>query len=125
MANEICRARSQRCEETSPAGRRKSALEADGGRASAGHPGAQGHYRKKLVRPKAKRVAAQEVVARFGLSQRRVCQLVDVDRNALGYQSRRSDDQRLRARVREMAEAKRRYGCPRIYVWLRREGWPV
>lgn len=24
-----------------------------------------------------------------------------------------------------MAEAKRRYGCPRIYVWLRREGWPV
>ncbi|MBI5316136.1 MAG: IS3 family transposase [Nitrospirae bacterium] len=80
---------------------------------------------KKLVRPKAKRAAAQEVVARFGLSQRRVCQLVDVDRNTLRYQSRRSDDQKLRARVREMAEAKRRYGCPRIYVWLRREGWPV
>ena len=24
-----------------------------------------------------------------------------------------------------MAERKRRYGCPRIYVWLRRDGWPV
>ena len=27
--------------------------------------------------------------------------------------------------MREIAEAKRRYGCPRIYVRLRREGWPV
>ena len=24
-----------------------------------------------------------------------------------------------------MAEAKRRYGCPRIYLWLRQEGVPV
>jgi putative transposase len=41
------------------------------------------------------------------------------------YQSRRSDDQGLRARMREIAETKRRYGCPRIYVRLRREGWWV
>ena len=31
----------------------------------------------------------------------------------------------LRTRIREIAETKRRYGCPRIYVRLRREGWPV
>ena len=31
----------------------------------------------------------------------------------------------MRARIREIAESKRRYGCPRIYVRLRREGWPV
>ena len=65
------------------------------------------------------------MVARFGLSQRRVCQLVALDRNTLRYQSRRSDDQGLRARMREIAETKRRYGCPRIYVRLRREGWRV
>ncbi len=29
----------------------------------------------------------------------------------------------LRARIREIAEQKRPYGCPRIYVRLRREGW--
>ncbi|HWI69754.1 MAG TPA: IS3 family transposase [Nitrospiraceae bacterium] len=80
---------------------------------------------KKLVRPKAKRAAAQEVVARFGLSQRRVCRLVALDRNTLRYRSRRRDDGELRVRMREIAEAKRRYGCPRIYVRLRREGWPV
>ena len=27
--------------------------------------------------------------------------------------------------MREIAETKRRYGCPRIYVRLRREGWRV
>ena len=27
--------------------------------------------------------------------------------------------------MREVAETKRRYGCPRIYVRLRREGWKV
>ena len=47
------------------------------------------------------------------------------DRNMLRYQSRRSDDQALRARRREIAETKRRDGCPRIYVRLRREGWRV
>jgi len=65
------------------------------------------------------------VVARFGLSQRRVCRLVDLDRNTLRYQRRRSEDQGLRVRIREIAATKRRYGCPRIYVRLRREGWRV
>ena len=80
---------SQRCEETAPAGRGKPAVEADGGGASAGYPGAEGDHRKKLVRPKAKRTAATLLVARFGLSQRRVCRFVALDRNTLRYRSRR------------------------------------
>ena len=117
--DEICRARSQRCEETAPAGRRKPAVETDGGGASAGHPGAEGHHRKKLVRPKAKRAAAQGVVARFGLSQRRVCRFVALDRNTLRYRSRRQDDAAPCGRGCErLPRRKRRYGCPRIYVRL-------
>jgi putative transposase len=108
-----------------PTGRRKPAIEADGGRASAGYPSAEGDHRKKTGRPKAKRTAATLLVVRFGLSQRRVCRLVALDRNTLRYQSRRADNQGLRARMREIAETKRRYGCPRIYVRLRREGWRV
>ena len=65
------------------------------------------------------------MAARFGLSQRRVCRLLALDRNTLRYRSRRQEDVGLRARIREIAESKRRYGCPRIYVWLRREGWRV
>jgi len=54
-----------------------------------------------------------------------MCRLVALDRNMLRYQRRRSADQVLRARRREIAEAKRRYSCPRIYVRLRRQGWKV
>ena len=62
---------------------------------------------------------------RFGLSQRRVCRLLTLDRNTLRYRSRRQDDTALRTRIRDIAERKRRYGRPRIYVRLRREGWVV
>ena len=51
--------------------------------------------------------------------------LVALDRHTLRYRSRRRDDAALRTRIREVAENKRRYGCPRIYVRLRREGWQV
>ena len=105
---------SQRCEEAAPAGRRKPAVKTDGGGASARYPGAESDHRKKLVRPKAKRTAAIWMVARFGLSPRRVCRLLTLDRNTFRYQSRRSDDSGLRTRMREIAESKRRYGCPRI-----------
>lgn len=62
------------------------------------------------------------MAVRFGLSQRRVCWLLTLDRNTLRYRSRRQADTALQTRIREIAESKRRYGCPRIYVRLRREG---
>ena len=65
------------------------------------------------------------LVARVGLSHRHVCRLGARDRNTLRDRRRRPDDQALRTRMRELAETKRRYGCPRIYVRLRREGWMV
>jgi putative transposase len=68
---------------------------------------------------------AQWVAERFGLSERRAYRVVALDRNTLRYRSRRQEDASLRTRIREIAESKRRYGCPRIYVRLRREGWPV
>ena len=54
-----------------------------------------------------------------------MCHLLALDRNTLRYRSRRQEDAALRTRIREIAETKRRYGCPRIYVRLRREGWRV
>ena len=40
------------------------------------------------------------------------------------WQSRR-DDRAITLRIREIAETRIRYGCPRIHIQLRREGWPV
>ena len=62
------------------------------------------------------------MVVRFGLSQRRVCRVVALDRNTLRYCSRRRDDSGLRTRIREIAERTRGDGCPWISVRLRREG---
>jgi putative transposase len=58
----------------------------------------------------------------FGLSQRRASSLVGLCRNTLRYQARPSNDEELRKRLRELSEKKRRYGCGRLHLFLRREG---
>lgn len=62
---------------------------------------------------------------RFGLSERRSCRLVDLWRSTRQYQGRRRDDPALRERLRVLAGQRRRFGCPRLHVLLKREGWVV
>lgn len=62
---------------------------------------------------------------RFGLSWRRACRLVGLWRSTWQYQAHRPAEGALRDRLRELAEQRRRFGAPRLYVLLRREGWVV
>jgi putative transposase len=48
-----------------------------------------------------------------------------VDTSTYHYRSRRPDQAPLRLRIREIAEARVRYGYRRVHVLLRREGWAV
>ena len=59
------------------------------------------------------------------LSQRRACGLMDLHRATCRYSRRRGEDGQLRARLRELAEARRRFGYRRLQVLLKREGWQV
>jgi putative transposase len=60
------------------------------------------------------------------MSQRRACGLIGISRNTLRYRSRKAlQDTTLRKRMREVAEQRRRFGCPRIHVMLQREGLVV
>ena len=59
------------------------------------------------------------------LSQRRACGLIGLVRGTCRYRRRRVEDQRLRTRLRELAEARRRFGYRRLQVLLEREGWQV
>ena len=59
----------------------------------------------------------------FGVT--RACGLIGISRSLYRYRSRRPDSGSLRARIEEIAAAKRRYGYRRVYVRLRREGWQV
>ncbi len=59
---------------------------------------------------------------RIGL--RRGCRLMMQSRTVYHYRSCR-DDRALTQRIREIAAARVRYGCQRIHILLRREGWLI
>ena len=59
------------------------------------------------------------------MSQRRVAQLIPVERMTLRYQHHRDPQEALRIRLRELAGSRVRYGYRRLTVLLKREGWEV
>ena len=57
------------------------------------------------------------------LSQRRACRLAGLSLSTWQYQAQRAERPGLRARVRELAYERRRFGYRRLHAVLRREGW--
>jgi putative transposase len=72
-----------------------------------------------------RRAAVTHVLEAVGRSARWACRVVGLAQSTWHYHGRRDPQPALRTRLRELAEVKRRYGCPRLYVLLRREGWRV
>jgi len=66
-----------------------------------------------------------EVMAAYGLSQRRACGLIEITRRSFRRKPRPDRNRELRARLRSLAEQRRRWGCPMLCQVLRREGWRV
>jgi putative transposase len=64
----------------------------------------------------------KKMMKRHGLSQRRACRLVGLDRSSLRYQYKRPDDSAVRRRLRELAALRRRFGYRRLGWLLAREG---
>ena len=60
----------------------------------------------------------------MGLSERRACRIVGAGRKMVRYRSRRPPDAELRARLRELANERRRFGYRRLFILLRPEGEP-
>jgi putative transposase len=70
----------------------------------------------------------REVVRYFksrGHTERQACLLVGLQRSTCRYVSRRKEDPKLLARLRELAEQRPRFGYRRIHVLLQREGIAV
>jgi len=76
------------------------------------------------VRPAAKREAVALLKSMFEMSERRACTVIAADRKMVRYRSRRPADTGLRARLRELANQRRRFGYRRLFILLRREGEP-
>jgi transposase InsO family protein len=54
------------------------------------------------------------------MSERRACAVIAADRKTIRYRSRRPPDTALRARLRELANERRRFGYRRLFILLRR-----
>jgi putative transposase len=77
-----------------------------------------------MVGPAAKREAVAHLRGMFEMSERRACTIIVADRKMIRYQSRRAPDADLRARLRDLANERRRFGYRRLFILLRREGEP-
>jgi putative transposase len=71
--------------------------------------------------PKMRKVAVRYVVTNLGRSIRKSCFLVGLSRASYDYQPVVRDEEALRKRIRELAQQRRRFGCPRIHLLLQRE----
>ena len=77
-----------------------------------------------MVRPAAKREAVVQLREAFQMSERRACSVIAADRTTVRYHSVRPPETALRARLRELANERRRFGYRRLFIMLRREGEP-
>src|SRR5215469_13723134 len=75
-----------------------------------------------MVTPAVRREAVAQVRVAFEVSERRACSALEVDRTSMRYRSRRPDDAPLRARLRELAVQRRRFGYRRLHILMTREG---
>src|SRR6201999_2016506 len=73
-------------------------------------------------RPAARREAVAHLRLAFEVSERRACSTLGADRTSIRYRSIRPDDAAVRARLRELAAIRRRFGYRRLHVLLGREG---
>ena len=75
--------------------------------------------------PDTKRQAAQHLCTMHGVSERRACEVLQVDRSTVRYQSKRVDDGDLREAIKRVSRERRRFGYRRIHVMIEREGHKV
>lgn len=78
-----------------------------------------------MVTPAARRTAVAHAVEVHGLSERRACAILSADRSLVRDRSVRPNGAALRARLRELADQRRRFGYRRLPVLLRQEGHAV
>jgi hypothetical protein len=72
-----------------------------------------------MVRPAAKRAAVAHLRRVLEMSERRACTIVAAYRKMIRYRSRRPPDAELRARLRDLANQRRRFGYRRLFILLR------
>jgi putative transposase len=75
-----------------------------------------------MVTPAARREAVAHLRLAYEVSERRARSTLGADRTSVRYRGSWGDDAAVRARLRELAAIRRRFGYRRLHILLRREG---
>lgn len=74
-----------------------------------------------MVKPATRREVTRHVEAHFDLSERRACRLLGFPRSSQRYEPRADRNEALRAKLRELAGRRRRWGYRQLHRVLRRD----
>lgn len=74
------------------------------------------------MRPEAQKLSSKFLIEEFSVSQRRTSRVLGLNRSTLIYKILPSKDGALSARMKHLATKHRRFGLPRLYFLLHREG---
>ena len=77
------------------------------------------------MKPQARKAVVSYTQEQFPVSERRACRLFNLSRTVASYETKRSDDPKLVARLKALAEQRRKFGARRLHTLLRREGFKV
>lgn len=77
-----------------------------------------------MVTPQAKK-ACSHAIMEHGISERKACQLVGVNRSTVRYKVQKHDDSELNEKIRKIAYERKRFGYRRIHMLLKREGLKI
>jgi len=76
-----------------------------------------------VVKPADRREAVGYIQQTYPISQRRACRLMRLSKSSYHYESRPSNDDALRQRLKELSRKHRRWGVDTFTYLLHREGW--
>src|SRR5688572_6554954 len=96
------------------------------GRAPPGQADAPGHRKKKVVTPTQQRAAADYLVDKHGMSQRRICRVMGRSRSTVRYRpTAPAEEPKLIREIKRLARRHPRFGYRRIHALLVRRGWTL
>lgn len=78
-----------------------------------------------MVTPEARREAVKVACKEHGMSERKASRLFNISSSVLRYKHRTDRNIALRKRLLQLAQKRRRWGCPLLFRVLKREGWQV
>ena len=124
LETKVFRAGNRRVTAIAAARRRELQTQASRCRFDARQTNAAGRFEKKALKAKQRRQLVKKLIDEYRVSVRRACRVCLTARSVVYFKLQGPrDDRAVRARIKEIAETRVRYGVARIHVLLRREGW--